>query len=443
MFNFLSKKFADVFEMLGSQKTLTEQNSSETITQIEQALLSSDVPYDVVQAFIADLKKDLVGVAVNKKLKLEEHVARLVYEKIVGFLGGQQPVAFAFQIPSVVLVMGLQGSGKTTTIAKLAHYVQTQAQKKGKTRSILLASVDFYRPAAIDQLEILSGQIKADFYRATSTNVLKAVQEIYAYYKENRYELLLLDTAGRLHVDEAMLGELKQIDNLVSPRHKILVLDAMTGQQSLQVAQSFNTNIGFDYAILSKMDSDARGGAAFSFRYALKKSILFVGTGEKVDDLQQFFPDRMAQRMLSFGDMQTLMERAQDKWETTEQEKSLKSLLQGTFTIADFGKQMEAVNQMGSLGQLVQYLPGMAHKVSSEQLDQGQRDMKKFRAIIDSMTPKERQNAVVLDGSRKKRIALGAGVTEKDVTLFIERFELAKQFAKMMTKSGPFKSLFR
>lgn len=443
MFDFISQKFSSIFNAISGKNILSPEVLETAVGQIQEALLESDVPYNVVQDFTTALKKDLVGKKFDGKLKPDEYVMKVVYDQVLSFLGGKQTIAFSFQLPSVVMVMGLQGSGKTTTTGKLAHFVLKEAKLRNKQRAILVASVDFYRPAAVDQLEIVAGQVGCGFYRAVNTDPVQAAQEIYEYYKKEKYELLFLDTAGRLHVDTAMLEELRRIDALINPRYKILVLDAMTGQESLRVAQSFDEKVGFQSAILTKMDSDARGGAAFAFRYTLKKAIIFAGFGEKIDDLHQFFPDRIAQRILSMGDIQSLVEKANEKIKQSEQDKVYSSFMAGRLTLEDFAQQMDMVSRLGSLAQLSKYLPGMGTAISQDKLDEGEKEMKKFRAIIYSMTPQERVQTALIDHSRKTRIAKGAGVKVTDVTTLLERFEQAQQYVKLFKKSGPFKNFFR
>lgn len=444
MFDFLSQKITSVFSKLSQNATVSEEQIQQTLQQVSDALLEADVPFEVVTSFVDSVKKEVVGKKVIASLKPAELLVKVVYDSLLTFFGGKQAVEFSFQLPAVVMVMGLQGSGKTTTIAKLAYYVQKQASKRGKKRSILIGSVDFYRPAAVDQLEVLSRQVHASFYRAKSSNPVEAAREIYAEYKNNGYELLFLDTAGRLHVDNQMLQELRDIDTLLNPRYKILVLDAMTGQESLSVAKAFDTNVGFGNAILTKMDSDTRGGAAFSFRYTLKKPIIFVGVGEKIDNLEQFYPERAVSRILGMGDLQTLFERAEDKIHESEQESMQKAMLSGSMTLDDFAQQMDMMNKIGSLSTIMKYMPGMGDmRISQEDLQKGEEDLKRFRSIINSMTAKERGNPSILDASRKKRVALGAGVQISDVNTLIQRFEQAQQYVKLLKKSGPLKRLFR
>jgi len=442
MFDFLSEKFSSIFSRITGKGYLSESNLQEAIAKVKDALLEADVPYKLVDEFIESIKKEVVGKKVVTSLKPAEQFIKIVHERLLFFLGVQgqgDESHFALQIPSLAMVMGLQGSGKTTTIAKIAKFVQTQAQKRGKTRKILLASVDFYRPAAIDQLQLLAKQIGIDFYRASSSDVVKAAREINNYAKQNRFEIVFLDTAGRLHVDNDMLYELQQIDMHLKPKCKLLVLDSMTGQQSLQVAQAFHESVPFNSAILTKMDSDTRGGAAFAFRYALKKPISFVGVGEKVDDIELFRPKRVADRILGMGDIVSLVEKAEEKIKKNEQESLYKSFSSGKMNLQDFANQMDMVGRLGSLSKIMKYMPGMSGmKVSPEMLQKGESEVKKFKAIISSMTPKERFYPKVLDGSRKKRVAKGAGVKVEDVNNLLQRFEQSKQYAKLFKKFGRF-----
>ena len=444
MFDFLSEKFSTIFSRITGQAHLNEHNINEALGKVEESLLEADVPYAVVKTFIEEIKQEAIGKKVLSSLKPGDQLIKIVHEKLKVFLGSQQAAGdFSFQIPSVAMVMGLQGSGKTTSIAKLAHYTQKQAKKRGKTRRILVASVDFYRPAAIDQLEILARQVGVDFYRAQNTNPCRAAEEIHAYYKQQGYELLLLDTAGRLHVDSEMLEELLAIDAKLQPKYKILVLDAMTGQESLTVAQAFDQAIGFHWSVLSKMDSEARGGSAFAFRYVLKKPVLFTGVGEKIDDLEQFHPDRMAGRILGMGDVLSLLERAEERVNLEDQESLVKSISRGSMTLQDFADQISMVNKIGSLGSVVKYMPGVGGQLSPQAIEQGERQLKQFKAIISSMTMKERLNPRILNGERKKRIAGGAGVTLSDINILLERFEQSQQYVKLFKKMNKFGSFFK
>jgi signal recognition particle subunit SRP54 len=303
---------------------------------------------------------------------------------------------------------------------------------------VLLASVDYYRPAAIEQLKVLAKSVGVDFYAPegfglTSGEPVKAAKNIYNYFKNNNYHVLILDTAGRLHVDENMLEELKNIDKLLTPRYKFLVLDAMTGQESLTVAHAFENAVGFNSAILTKMDSDARGGAAFAFKYEIKKPISFVGSGEKIDDLESFIPERMASRILGMGDILTLIEKTENSINLQDQQDAAKKFMSGGFNLQDFADQMGMVSKVGSLQKIAKYLPGVGN-ISPEMLEKSEKEMKKFKAIISSMNKKERILPQILDASRKRRIAKGAGVVVEDVNILLQRFEQSKQFAKMFKK---------
>jgi signal recognition particle subunit SRP54 len=438
MFDFLSKKFSSIFSRMTGQDRLTEKNINETLTNVHDALLEADVPYGVVEAFIEQIKQEVVGKKLTASLKPSEHLMKIVHDKLLQFLGGQAAENhFTFQTPSVVMVLGLQGAGKTTTIAKLAHYVQESAQKRGKTRRIMLASVDFYRPAALDQLEILSRKLNVLFYRSHLTDPVAAAQDIVKKSQQELCDLLFLDTAGRFHIDNQMVDELRQLDSRVKPKYKLLVIDAMTGQESLKVAQAFEQSVSITGAVLTKMDSEARGGVAFAFKYALKKPILFVGTGEKIDDFELFRPERMASRIIGMGDMMSLIERAQDKIKVHDQEAMNKSLSQGKMTLQDFAEQLEMVGKLGSLSSIMKYLPGAGSlAISQEMIQKGETEIKKFKAIINSMTPKERLRPKLLDGSRKNRIAKGAGVKIADVNMLLSRFEESQHFVKILRKMG-------
>lgn len=431
MFDFLTNKFSSLFQKLTGNSKLTEKNIDEALASVHDALLEADVPYEVTQAFIKELKIAAVGQKVFAAMKPHEQFVKIAHETVTRFLGGQShDKQFAFAANSIALVMGLQGSGKTTTLSKLAYWLYTHQNKK----RVLLASVDFYRPAAVDQLELLAGKCNASFYRATSTDPVEAAQEITRYCRENNFDVLLLDTAGRLHVDETMLQELHTIEQRIRPTHKLLVLDAMTGQESLTVAKAFDKAVGFGSCILTKLDSDTRGGAALAFKYTLGKPIQFVGSGEKVEDLEPFRPERFADRILGMGDLMSLVEKANHKIKKDEQDRMERSFKSGRMTLEDFAQQLEMVNKMGSLTRLAQYIPGVSNKMSPEMLEKGEREMKRFKAIISSMTLKERRNHKILQGTRKQRIARGAGVQPADVNQLLARFDQMQQFAKLMKR---------
>ncbi|MBP9765026.1 signal recognition particle protein [Candidatus Babeliales bacterium] len=441
MFDFLTEKFSSIFSSLTRQTHLTENNIKSTLDQIKDTLLESDVPYDTVQTFIASVSDEIVGKKIVSGMRPSEQFVKVVYDKMVTFLGGAvTQEAFTFQIPSVIFMMGLQGSGKTTTIGKLAYLIKQQGLKRGKARKILCASVDFYRPAAIEQLQQVAGMAGVDFYKAPSQDPVVATREIMQYFTQHGYEHLLFDTAGRLHVDEKMIQELQDIKKIVQPKYSFLVLDSMTGQESLSVARTFVQQVGFDGAVLSKMDSDGRAGAAFAFRYELKKPIFFMGVGEKIDQLEMFRPERIAKRILGMGDLLTLVENAQDKIKQSEQESLARSITSGRITLEDFAQQLTMVSKLGSLSSIMKFMPGMGSvKISQEDALRSDQELVRFKAILNSTTKKERLNPDIIDGSRKKRIALGAGVDVASVNLLLQRFEQSKQFVKLLKKNRFFK----
>lgn len=443
MFDFLSEKFSTIFSSLVGTSKLSEDNIEEAIVKVQDSLLESDVPYDIVQQFIAQVKEEAIGQKVVKSLNPADQFIKIIYDRLVNFLSvADKQTQFSLPSCATLLVMGLQGSGKTTSIAKLVYFLK----KKGLKKNILVASVDFYRPAAIDQLGILAKQVGVDFYRAQSTDPIEAAREIQRRFNDGSYDLLMLDTAGRLHVDGQMLQELKDLDAIIQPSKKILVLDAMTGQESLNVAKAFEQAVGFDGALLTKTDSDTRAGASFAFAYALKKPILFVGTGEKVDELAQFYPDRAAKRILGMGDIDTLLERANEQIKQEEQDAAAKAFMSGEFSLDDFARQMDMMKRIGSLGSILKFLPGMsgmAGQLSKEKIAQGEQEMKRFRVIINSMTADERRFPSTIDKSRTARIAKGAGVTQADVRALLEKFEQSKQFVKLLKKNKSFGNFFK
>jgi signal recognition particle subunit SRP54 len=440
MFDFLSKKFSNLFSNITGSKQLSADRVDTFLATVRDALLEADVPFDVANAFVAEVKTALVGKKLEGALKPDEFMMKVVHDALLSFLGGAATEsAFIFNAPATIMMMGLQGSGKTTTIAKLARFIGESKYKVKKPR-LLVASVDFYRPAAVDQLEILAQQVGVDFYRAQATSPIDAAKEIAAYRALHAYDILILDTAGRLHVDGAMLEELRALEAHVKPDHRFLVLDAMTGQESLRVAQAFDEAVGFTAGIITKLDSDARGGVAFSFRYALKKPVLFVGSGEKSSDLEPFRPERMVQRMLGMGDMLTLVEQANKKIKQHEQDRLSQSFAKDKLTLEDFAQHIEFMSKMGPLAQVFKYMPGAAQlNISTADLEKGELEMKKFGTILKSMTKKERLVPALIDTSRKARIAQGAGVEVEDIAMLLQRFAQSAQALKQFKRMGLFK----
>lgn len=426
-----------MFSWLQGSGKVGTQEIAKVVGQLEEALLDADVPFEVVESFLKELQNGIEEADLSKAANPGHRLIKVVQERLLALLSGAagSNMAPTFVIPSTIMVMGLQGAGKTTTLAKLAHALQMQAKKRGKKRKILCGSIDYYRPAAREQLKVLAEQVGVTYYHATATDPVQAALEIAAYARTNGFEYLLLDTAGRLHIDNDMIAELQKVNKSVAPQYKVLVLDAMTGQESLNVAQAFEGAVGFDGAIMSKCDSDARGGACLAFRAVLKKPIWYVGTGEKPADIESFIPERMVSRLIGMGDLATLLEKADEVVDSNEQERVANRMMGGNFTLQDFLEQMEMVGKMGALQKIARYLPGV-QSLSPEMVEKGQKEMKRFRAIICSMTKKERNIPAVLDGSRRKRIAFGAGVQVQDVNQMLEKFEQSKQFVKMVKRSG-------
>ena len=423
---------------MSGQSNLSEKNIHTTVEKVQEALLESDVPYDVVEAFIAEIKKQVIGKKVLRNLKPYEHFMAIVKETLVSFLSSGHNVSEKIiEQPGIIMFIGLQGSGKTTTIGKLIHLIQ----KKNNKKRILAASVDFYRPAALDQLEIVAATNHVSLYRATSNNPVQAAQEIVSYYYNNRFDYLLLDTAGRLHIDEKMMKELVDIDKKIKPNKKLLILDAMTGQESLAIASMFNTAIAFNGAILTKLDSNTHAGSALAFAYRLQKPLVLVGTGEKSHEYELFKPDRIAQRLLGMGDLATLAEQAEAVIKEDEQDRIAKAFQSGNITLQDFADHIGMMDRLGPLSRVMRMIPGMA-SISQEQFIEGQEELNRFKVIINSMTLKERCNPKIIQKSRKKRIAGGAGVAVNNVTLLLERFAQMKQFVKLMKGMKGFPRLF-
>jgi signal recognition particle subunit SRP54 len=442
MFDLLARAFSAVVGRCSTSKP-SSGDLTTILDGVYDALLNADVPHDVAKAFMGVVSHDITQLTPAKGIVFKDQVQKLMYDKVLGFLGGKQP-AFSFDAPATLMVMGLQGSGKTTTVAKLASFILQEAERCAKPRRVLVASIDFYRPAAIEQLAYVAEQAGCSFFKSAKKEPIGAIAEIQDYYRKNAFDLLILDTAGRLHTDDALLGELRAIDVILRPKYKILVLDSMTGQESFAVAKAFESVVGFGYAILTKMDSDTKGGAAFAFRYALNKPIIFTGSGEKVADLELFHPDRVAGRLLDIGDLETLLEKTRCVVDENKQEQVYDSLMKGTFNFHDFAEQCDIMKKIGSFAQVASYLPGLGSKMSTQEFDKGERALRKFRAIINSMTPRERTQPALLhrSESRKKRIAKGAGVGIEDVHFLLKRFEEAKQFAKMIKNTDSLKKMF-
>jgi signal recognition particle subunit SRP54 len=431
MFDSLSTRLQTVFDRLGSRGRLTEDNIQEALREVRVALLEADVNFKVVRAFIDRVRDKAVGHEVLKSLTPAQQVVKVVHDELVDLLGGSgHRLAAAAHPPTIIMLIGLQGSGKTTTAAKLARLYAKQGQHP------ILAAADTYRPAAQEQLRTLGTQLGIPVVGEGSQKPLAICRAARDDAATRGLTPLILDTAGRLHIDEGMLDELRAIRSEVKPHHVLLVVDAMTGQDALTVADKFNAAVGIDALVLTKMDGDARGGAALSVRHVTGRPIAFVGTGEKAEAFEPFHPDRVASRILGMGDVLTLVEKAQATVDQKSAEEMLRKLREDQFTLEDFRDQLKQVRQMGPLDQILGMLPfGKMLKGAPKELDAEQADLGRFEAIIASMTPAERRHPDIINGSRRQRVARGSGTTVQDVN------RLLKQYAQLRKMMKQFKGL--
>jgi signal recognition particle subunit SRP54 len=441
MLDSLSARLTTIFDRLGGRGRLSEDNIQEALREVRVALLEADVNFKVVRGFIDRVKVKAVGQDVLKSLTPAQQVVKVVHDELVELLGGSgHRLAAASHPPTVVMLIGLQGSGKTTSAAKLARLYAKQGQHP------ILAAADTYRPAAQDQLRTLGEQLNVPVVAEgrTPVEICRAALETAG---ARGLTPLILDTAGRLHIDETMLDELKQIRAAVKPHHVLLVVDAMTGQDAVTVADKFNQAVGIDAVILTKMDGDSRGGAALSVRHVTGRPIAFVGTGEKTDALEPFHPDRLASRILGMGDILSLVEKAQQTVDQAQAEEMVRKLREETFTLEDFRAQLKQVQALGPLDQVMDMLPfgkmfkgGAPKELAGEQADIG-----RFDAIISSMTPDERRSPEIINGSRRQRIARGSGSSVQDVNRLLKQFaqlkKMMKQFKTMEGRLGKLKGL--
>jgi len=441
MFDSLSTKLQSIFDRLGGRGRLSEDNIQEALREVRLALLEADVNFKVVRTFMERVREKAVGQDVLRSLTPGQQVVKVVHDGLVELLGGSgHRLATAPHPPTVVMLIGLQGSGKTTTAAKLARMYGKQGQHP------ILAAADTYRPAAQDQLRTLGEQIGVPVVGAPGQTPLEICRAAREEAAARGLTPLLLDTAGRLHIDEAMLDELKAIKREVAPHHVLLVVDAMTGQDAVGVAERFNQVVGIDAVVLTKMDGDSRGGAALSVRHVTGRPIAFVGMGEKTDALEPFHPDRVASRILGMGDVLSLVEKAQ---QTVDQEKAqelVRKLREDSFSLDDFREQLRQLRKMGPLDQIMGMLPfGKMLKGAPAELDGEQADLARFDAIISSMTPPERTRPEIINGSRRQRIARGSGTSVQDVNRLLKQYaqlrKMMKQFKGMEGKLGKLKGL--
>jgi len=440
MFEQLTERFQDAFRSLTGRGKLTEANIEDALREVRRALLEADVNYKVAARFVEGVKARAIGGDVLRSLTPGQHVVRIVHEELVELLGGSVvPFGVSGASPAVVMVVGLQGSGKTTFCAKLARYLR----KRG--RHPILAAADTYRPAAQDQLVALGRQLDTEVHvgRSGDGPIEIAVSAI-DVARQSGADTVILDTAGRLHVDDEMMSELERIRQVTRPSEILLVLDSMTGQDAVNVAAEFVERLDFSGAVLSKLDGDTRGGAAVSLRAVTGKPISFAGVGEKLDALEAFHPDRMASRILGMGDVLTLVERAQEAADLKEAAKLEEKLRKESLTLEDFFEQLQALKRMGPLDQLVGMIPGMG-KATPAAIDEAA--LVRIEAIVNSMTPGERREPSLIDGSRRRRIATGSGTTVQDVNRLLKQFGEMKKMMKQFGKLGkrgklPFASPF-
>ena len=429
MFDRFSKKLEGALQVLKGHGRITEINVAETIKEIRRALLDADVNFKTAKEFTDNVKEKALGQKVLTTLNPGQLLVKIVKDELTDLMGGQATGLDLNKKPAVMLMAGLQGSGKTTFSAKLAAHL-----KKTQSKKVLLAACDVYRPAARDQLEVLASQINVElFNQPDSDDPIGIANAAVAHAKKNGYQVVIIDTAGRLAVDEVMMDEISAIHKSVSPSETLFVVDSMTGQDAVNTAKVFHDRLNFDGVILTKLDGDTRGGAALSIKSVVDKPIKFIGTGEKLDALDLFYPDRMAERILGMGDVVSLVERAQQVFDEEQAKKIQQKVKKNSFGFDDFLAQIKQVQKMGSMKDLVGMIPG-ANKISPDEIDEDA--FKGIEAIIQSMTPKERSQPKLLNQSRKKRIALGSGSNVEDVNRLIKQFEQMQKMMKMVQKGG-------
>jgi len=431
MFENLSERLDKIFRNLRGKGYLTEDNIKAGLREVRLALLEADVNFRIVKNFIAEVEKRALGVEVMKSLTPGQQVVKIVYEQLVNLMDteGFQFKVYNNRLTKVMLV-GLQGSGKTTACAKLAAFYRKKGIKP------MLVACDIYRPAAIDQLKILGKQIGIPVISEDTKNVLKIADSALAQANKEMVNLLIFDTAGRLHIDETMMEEAATLKTHIKPDYIFFVADATTGQDAVTIAKEFYAKLAFDAVILTKLDGDARGGAALSIKAVTGKPVAFVGIGEKISDLEIFYPDRMASRILGMGDVLTLIEKAEEAMDMEAEEKLARKMLKNQFTLNDFLKQLQSIKKMGSLESIMRMIPGLGRKLPAD-LKIDDKQLKHIEAIIQSMTEKEREHPEIINGSRRLRIAKGCGLSVTEVNRLLRQFEdMKKMLKKVNTPQG-------
>ena len=427
MFDNLSERLERSFKILKGEGRITEINVAETLKDVRKALLDADVNYKVAKNFTDTVKEKALGQNVLTAVKPSQLMVKIVHDELAQLMGGETAELKLVSKPSVILMSGLQGSGKTTFSGKLARMLKSK-----KNRRPLLVACDVYRPAAIEQLRVLAEQINVPMYSdQTSKDPVKIAQDAIQEAKAKGYDLVIVDTAGRLAVDEEMMNEIEAIKKAINPDETLFVVDAMTGQDAVNTAREFNERLDFNGVVLTKLDGDTRGGAALSIRTVVNKPIKFVGTGEKLDAIDQFHPARMADRILGMGDIVSLVERAQEQYDEEEAKRLQKKIQKNQFDFNDFMSQIQQIKKMGNLKELASMIPGVGKALKDIDVDDNA--FKSIEAIINSMTPKERTHPEILNGSRRQRIAKGSGTSVQEVNRLITQFDQTRKMMKMVT----------
>lgn len=430
MFENLSDRLERSFKILKGQGKITELNVAETLKEVRRSLLDADVNYKIAKDFTGRVKEKALGMDVLNAVKPGQMMVKIVHDELAELMGGKNVEIDIKGNPAIILMSGLQGSGKTTFSGKFANLLKT---KKGKNP--LLVACDVYRPAAIEQLKVLGEQIQVPVYSdETTKDPVKIAQDAIKQAKANGNDIVIVDTAGRLAVDEQMMNEITAIKKAITPNETLFVVDSMTGQDAVNTAKEFNDRLDFDGVILTKLDGDTRGGAALSIRTVVNKPIKYVGTGEKLDALDAFHPERMADRILGMGDIVSLVEKAQEQFDAEEAKKLQKKISKNQFNFNDFLGQIQQIKKMGNIKDLASMIPGVGKALKDVDIDDNA--FKSVEAIIHSMTPKERETPDLINGTRRKRIADGSGTTVQDVNRLLKQFEESKKMMKMLSGGG-------